>query len=118
MKKENDLRRNVSGLIICLFVAMLFLMMGCSGGDIVAAGFTLPDKPDYSTLSWTDAFKSAHDKLAREYPFSTWKGMDWPGLYSRFLPRIQQAEDARDEKAYYLALHEYIFSIPDGHVSL
>jgi carboxyl-terminal processing protease len=44
--------------------------------------------------------------------------MDWPGLYRRFLPRIVQAQAAGDAKAYYLALHEYVCSIPDRHVSL
>jgi carboxyl-terminal processing protease len=81
-------------------------------------GFTYPDPADYSTLSWTAAFKAAHDKFSREYAFSDWKGVDWPGLYSRFLPRIVQAQAVGDEKAYYLALHEYVCSIPDRHISL
>jgi carboxyl-terminal processing protease len=81
-------------------------------------GFTYPDPADYSALTWTDAFKAAHDKFSREYAFSNWKGVDWPGLYNQFLPRITQAQAAGDEKAYYLALHEYVSSIPDRHVSL
>jgi carboxyl-terminal processing protease len=81
-------------------------------------GFTYPDPADFSALSWTAAFTAAHDKFSREYAFSAWKGVDWPGLYERFLPRIEQAQAAGDEKAYYLALHEYVCSIPDGHISL
>ncbi len=120
LRSESDMSMKsiVRDLIICVSITMLFLMAGCSGGNSAAPGFTLPDAADYSTLTWTNAFTSAHGKLAREYPFTTWNGVDWPGLYSRFLPRIQQAQNAGDEKAYYLALHEYIFSIPDGHVSL
>jgi carboxyl-terminal processing protease len=81
-------------------------------------GFTYPDLANYSALTWTDAFKVAHDKFSHEYAFGDWKGVDWPDLYSRFLPRIVQAQAAGDEKAYYLALHEYVCSIPDGHLSL
>jgi carboxyl-terminal processing protease len=44
--------------------------------------------------------------------------VDWPSLYSRFVPHIIQAQATGDEKAYYLALHEYICSIPDGHLKL
>ena len=81
-------------------------------------GFTYPDQTDYSALAWPDAFKAAHFKFSREYAFSEWKGVDWPGLYSRFLPCVNQAQAVGDEKAYYLALHEYVCSIPDGHISL
>ena len=81
-------------------------------------GWAYPDPADFSALSWTAAFTEAHDKFSREYAFTAWKGVDWPGLYERFLPRIEQAQAAADEKAYYLALHEYVCSIPDGHVSL
>ena len=81
-------------------------------------GFTYPDPADFSALSWTAAFTAAHDKFSREYAFSAWKGVDWPSLYEQFLPRIEQAQAAGDEVAYYLALHEYICSIPDGHISL
>jgi len=81
-------------------------------------GWAYPDPADFSALSWTAAFTAAHDKFSREYAFTAWKGVDWPGLYERFLPRIEQAQAAADEKAYYLALHEYVCSIPDGHISL
>lgn len=81
-------------------------------------GFTYPDPADYSALTWTEAFRAAHSKFSREYAFSQWKGVDWAGLYDRFLPRIAQAQATQDEKAYYLALHEYVCSIPDGHISL
>lgn len=99
------------------------LLSGCLGGGGTDAvdprtGFTYPDLADYSALSWSDAFKAAHDKFSREYAFGDWKGVDWPGLYSRYLPRIQQAQVVADQNAYYLALHEYLCSIPDGHLSL
>jgi len=107
-----------------LFYLFLLVLSGCSGGSETGTetdpriGFTYPDPADYSTLTWTDAFQAAHDKFSLEYAFSEWKGVDWPGLYSRFMPRIIQAQSTRDKEAYYLALHEYVCSIPDGHLSL
>lgn len=106
---------------IMLFLQCLILLAGCSSGDDVSdprIGFQAPAPADYSTLSWTDAFQAAHAKFSREYAFSDWKGVDWAGLYSIFLPRIVQAQSSGDEKAYYRALHEYVLSIPDGHISL
>lgn len=94
-------------------LALIKAMVGKS-----AMGFSYPDPADFSALSWTDAFEAAHDKFSREYAFGDWKGVDWRGLHDRFLPRIAQAQAAGDKKAYYLALHEYLFSIPDGHLGL
>ena len=107
-----------------LFCLLLFVLSSCSGSSanktaaVPGTGFTYPDQADYSKLTWTDAFKAAHNKFSREYAFSEWKGVDWPGLYSRFLPRIAQAQASDDGSAYYLALHEYVCSIPDSHISL
>ncbi len=107
---------------LCYLV--LLVLSGCSGGSESGTdvdpriGFTYPDSADYSTLTWTSAFQAAHDKFSREYAFTDWKRVDWPGLYSQFMPRIIQAQATGDEKAYYLALHEYVCSIPDGHISL
>lgn len=98
----------------------LLLLSGCGTSTAVdpRIGFEYPDPADYSGLAWTDAFKAAHDKFSREYAFGDWKGVDWTGLSGRFLPRITQAQADGDEKAYYLALHEYVCAIPDGHISL
>lgn len=109
---------------VAFFLYITLLISGCSGGGGTGAwvdpriGFTYPDKADYSDLAWADAFKAAHDKFSREYGFTDWKGVDWPGLYDRFGPRIKQAQAAGDENAYYRALNEYINSIPDGHLGL
>ncbi|MCX5973785.1 MAG: S41 family peptidase [Coprothermobacterota bacterium] len=118
------MKKTVQSVLLVLLCLALFLVSGCLGGvgtDTTAdprIGFTYPDPADYSALAWTDAFQAAHDKLSHEYAFGDWKGVDWPGLYSRFLPRIAQAQAAGDETAYYLALHEYVCSIPDSHISL
>lgn len=100
------------------------LLVACVGGGAAGAApdrrmeFTYPDPADYSTLSWSQAFEAAHDKLSREYAFGEWKAVDWSGLYSRYRQRIERAQAVADQNDYYLALHEYLFSIPDGHLGL
>lgn len=100
------------------------LLGGCVGGGGAGValdpriGFNYPDLADYSALTWSDAFQAAHDKFSREYAFGDWKGVDWSGLFNRYQARIWRAQSATDDRAYYLALHEYLCAIPDGHLSL
>ena len=116
------MKKTFRPLLLALSCLALLLFSGCSGGGGSApdprTGFTYPDPANFSALAWTEAFTAAHDKFSREYAFGDWKAVDWPGLYGRFLPRIAQAQASGDLKAYYLALHEYVSSIPDGHISL
>lgn len=106
--------------VSAIFFATLLILFSCSGnnGADPRIGFTFPSAADYSTITWTDAFRAAHNKFSREYAFGDWKGMDWDSLYNQFAPRISAAQAAGDSSAYYLALHEYVCSLPDGHVSL
>ena len=73
---------------------------------------------DLSDRSWVEAFDALHSKMSREYPFTEWKAIDWASLYSKFRPKIVSAQSRKDDKAYYLALREYVYSIPDGHVRI
>lgn len=73
---------------------------------------------DYRKLSWTDAFEQLHAEISRDYPFTEWKGIDWDALYAETAPRIAEAQAKDDVEAYYIALREYTFSIPDGHLAL
>jgi carboxyl-terminal processing protease len=71
---------------------------------------------DLSRESWTTAFDRMNGILAQRYGFTEWKQIDWDALHAEYAPRIAAAEQANDTEAYYLALREYSFSIPDGHV--
>lgn len=73
---------------------------------------------DYRKLSWTDAFEQLHAEISRDYPFTEWKDIDWDALYAETAPRIAEAQAEGDVEAYYIALREYTFSIPDGHLAL
>ncbi len=73
---------------------------------------------DFSALSWTEGFEALHNKVSLEYPFTEMKGINWEALYAEFAPRVAAAEADGDETAYYLALRDYAWSIPDGHVGL
>ncbi len=71
-----------------------------------------------AAFSWSHAFDALCAKLAAEYPFTRWKGIDWAALRARFAPRIRDAETRKDDRAYYRTLRAFVWSIPDGHVDL
>jgi carboxyl-terminal processing protease len=73
---------------------------------------------DLTALPWSQSFDALCAKLSAEYPFTSWKGIDWTALAARFAPRIRDAEARKDDRAYYRALRAFAWSIPDGHVSL
>ena len=70
------------------------------------------------SLSVLDSFDALHDKISREYAFTEWKRIDWDALYQLYQPRLAAADASGDVEAYYLALREYVHSIPDGHVGV
>ena len=96
-----------------IMLALIKAMLAPSSSE-----FSYPEQADFGSLTWRDAFLAAHGKFSREYAFGEWKSVDWEGVAARFLPRVEKAQAEGDEKAFYLALHEYLFSIPDGHLSL
>ncbi len=74
--------------------------------------------PDLSDKSWTEAFFDMHTLLRERYAYSSWKSIDWDGLYMTWSPAVADAERTGDKAAYYRALRGYLFSIPDGHVNI
>lgn len=77
----------------------------------------------YSTVlpqsaGFLESFNTLHETMSIKYAFGEWKGIDWDGLYTEFQPRIASSEISNDSSAYYLAIREYLYRIPDGHVSL
>jgi C-terminal processing protease CtpA/Prc len=71
---------------------------------------------DFSALSYSEAFEEMWAMMSQEYSFTELKGIDWDALYDEFAPRFAAAEADDDADAYMLALRDYLWSIPDGHV--
>ena len=75
---------------------------------------------DFSTLSYTAAFKQSFDLIRTHYAFAGIVGKEpnWDKLYADLAPRVQQAEDNKDPVAYYAALFDFTLAFKDGHVGL
>jgi C-terminal processing protease CtpA/Prc len=71
---------------------------------------------DFSDMSYTEAFDAMIEKFRREYAFTEYKDLDWDDISDEFRPRFEEAEDDEDVDAYLLALRDFLWSIPDGHV--
>ncbi len=88
------------------------------GASFTPIAANLTPVPDFSSQSWSDAFLSAHNLLKERYAFSQWKSIDWDSLYNTYAPKIAYAQNKQDKAAYYRALREYLFEIPDAHVNI
>lgn len=86
--------------------------------DSQQATYTPPTPEDLSDLTWSAAFDRLVDKMAAEYAFTAWKGLDWRALKAEFAPQITAAEAADDHDAYVLALRSFVHRTRDGHVSI
>lgn len=73
---------------------------------------------DYRDAGWVEAFDGLHATLQRRYAFGEWKRIDWGALHTEYRPNIVEAERSGDKGAYYVALRDYIYNLPDGHVSI
>lgn len=70
---------------------------------------------DLSDMTYADAFETLFQKVSREYPFTQEKQIDWDDLYRNHAPIVSQAED---ETEFYQAIRDFVFEIPDTHISL
>ncbi len=72
---------------------------------------------DFSDMSYAEAFDAMIDLFRREYAFTELKGIDWDAKSAEFRPRFEEADANHDSLAYRRALRDFIWSIPDGHLS-
>ena len=74
---------------------------------------------DFSELSYSEAFAAMLELFRREYAYTELYELDWDALQATYAPRFAEAESADDPvDAYALALRDFIWEIPDGHVSM
>ena len=72
---------------------------------------------DFSEQTYTEAFDSLVEELRENYAFSDIKGVDWDALKEEYAPRFEQAEEDGSPLQYRRALRDFLWEIPDGHVS-
>lgn len=73
---------------------------------------------DFSALSYSEAFTAMVDLFRREYAFTELYELDWGALEATYAARFAEAEAAEDTDAFALALRDFLWEIPDGHVSM
>jgi C-terminal processing protease CtpA/Prc len=73
---------------------------------------------DFSAMSYSEAFDAMLEKFRTEYAFTELKGIDWDEKAATFRPRFVEAESSADPEPYYLALRDFLWSIPDAHVGM
>jgi C-terminal processing protease CtpA/Prc len=75
---------------------------------------------DFSNLSFSEAFDKMFEIARKEYAFNGIEGKqpDWDKLYAELSPRVKEAEQKRDVRAYYAALRDFTYAFKDGHVGL
>jgi C-terminal processing protease CtpA/Prc len=71
---------------------------------------------DFSDLGYTEAFDAMIEMFRTRYAFTEYKGLDWDAISAEFRPRFESAEADADVEAYTLALRDFTWAIPDGHV--
>jgi C-terminal processing protease CtpA/Prc len=73
---------------------------------------------DLSNETYSAAFSKLFEQVRREYAFNgiPGKAPDWDALYSSIAPRIAAAEQQRDARAFFVALHDFVLAFHDGHV--
>jgi len=64
------------------------------------------------------AYDSMHQRFQVYYAFGESKAVNWNALNNRIRPQIINAGTASDTNAFYLALRQYVASVPDGHLSV
>lgn len=72
---------------------------------------------DFSAMSYTEAFDAMVEKFRTEYAFTEHKNLDWDALSEEYRPRFEAAEENGDVLEYRRALRDFLWEIPDGHVS-
>ncbi len=72
---------------------------------------------DFSALSYTKAFDKMIEMFSKKYAYTELKKIDWAAKKAEFMPRMEEAEKNNDSAAYQRVLRDFIWSIPDGHLS-
>ena len=72
---------------------------------------------DFSDLTYTAAFDGMVEMFRKEYAYTDFKQLDWEALAAAYRPRFIAADRNNDGREYLLALRDFYWSIPDGHMT-
>lgn len=73
---------------------------------------------DFSDLGYSAAFTAMVDLFRHEYAYTELYELDWDTLEETYAPRFSEAEAAEHSAAYALAMRDFLWEIPDGHVGM
>ena len=68
--------------------------------------------------SYTESFHSLVQDMDRYYVLKEWKSVDFAALEARYMPMVQEAEQAQDKEAFTDAVMAFCCELHDGHVSV
>ncbi|HKL80088.1 MAG TPA: S41 family peptidase [Mobilitalea sp.] len=69
------------------------------------------------SLGYVAAFEHTLSDMESDYILSKHKKIDYDVLHDKLLPLFEEAEEAQDPVAYYIAWLNYCYNFYDGHVS-
>ena len=72
---------------------------------------------DFSSLSYTAAFDGMLEMFRKEYAYTEFKQLDWDARSDQFRARFIAADRNNNAREYLLALRDFYWSIPDGHMT-
>ena len=92
----------ITGLVTCVFG---FYYLGMS-----------PNYFNHARESYTESFHSLVQDMDRNYILKEWKEVDFAALEEKYMPMVQEAEQAQDEEEFADAVMKFCCELHDGHV--
>lgn len=68
-------------------------------------------------LNYVDSFNQTINILKKEYVLNEHKKIDYEKLYNKYISRIEEAEENKDDQMYFKAMYEFASEFRDGHFS-
>lgn len=73
---------------------------------------------NHSTESYTRSFHSLVRDMDRHYVLKEWKNVDFAALEEKYMPMVQEAEQAQDKEKFADAVMMFCCELHDGHVAV
>lgn len=105
-------KRRIGYRIAAVPVALLTLAAGFLGcGEA-------PNFYNFTRQSYTESFRSLIKTMDKIYILKEWKDVDFAALEAKYLPAVQEAEDAQDPAKFTDAVALMACELHDGHVDV